>query len=57
MNLILVIDPQEVRYKMRMTELFIAWVKKKLCIQSPSTTRLGYKYEYDYLRAKIENED
>ena len=40
-----------------MTKLFISWVKKKLCIQSPSTTRLGYKYEYDYLRAKIENED
>jgi hypothetical protein len=32
-----------------MTKLFIAWVKKKLCIQSPSTTCLGYKYEYDYL--------
>ena len=39
---------------MRIIKLFIAWVKKKLCIQSPSTTFLGYKYEYDYLRVKGE---
>lgn len=34
-----------------MIKLFIAWVKKKLGVQSPSI--FGYKYEYDYLRAKI----
>ena len=31
-------------------KLFIAWIKKKLGIQSPSI--FGYKYEYDYLEAK-----
>ena len=31
-------------------KLLIAWVKKKLGIQSPSC--FGYEYEYDYLRAK-----
>lgn len=41
-----------------MIRLFIAWVKKKLGIQSPSIYE--YEYEYDYLRAKdkiIESED
>jgi hypothetical protein len=32
-------------------KLLIAWIKKKLEIQSPSTIILGYKYEYDYLKA------
>lgn len=32
-------------------KLLIALVKKKLGIQSPSTIILGYKYEYDYLKA------
>ena len=36
-----------------MKKLFIAWVKKKLGIQSPSLRLLGYEYEYDYRRAKI----
>lgn len=35
-------------------KLFIAWIKKKLGIQSPSIW--GYKYEYDYLKAKAETE-
>ena len=30
----------------------LAWVKKKLGIQSPSAQPFGYKYEYDYLKAK-----
>lgn len=36
--------------------LFIAWIKKKLGIQSPSTLIFGYQYEYDYLKAKAEME-
>lgn len=35
-----------------MIKLLIAWAKKKLGIQSPSTIIFGYKYEYDYLKAK-----
>jgi hypothetical protein len=35
-----------------MIKLLIAWVKKKLGIQSPSTILLGYEYEHDYLKAK-----
>lgn len=35
--------------------LFIAWIKKKLGIQSPSIW--GYKYEYDYLRDKGRSEE
>jgi hypothetical protein len=30
----------------------LAWVKKKLGIQSPSTKSFGYNYEYDYLKVK-----
>ena len=33
-----------------MKRLFIAWIKKKLGVQSPSI--FGYEYEYDYLKAK-----
>lgn len=35
-----------------MIKLLIAWVKKKLGIQSPSINAFGYKYEYDYLKVK-----
>ena len=31
-------------------KLFIAWIKKRLGIKSPSTVILGYEYEYDYLK-------
>lgn len=32
--------------------LFIAWIKKKLGIQSPSAYINGYRYEYDYLKSQ-----
>lgn len=33
-------------------QLFLAWIKKILGIQSPSGLIRGYKYEYDMLKDK-----
>lgn len=38
--------------------LIVAWIKKRLGIQSPSCLMwFGYKYEYDYLATKKRGED